>query len=474
MASTGAAQPVVAAPTGSTSVRLTAAGDHGGTNSRGGRTLNLVATLAPSAHLALGDFSYSELTPESAWCDWVINGDAPAGVTGVGSIPVQLIGGNHEEDSRLDGFIRNFAACLPDRLGSVGDYGAEYYTDIGGLVRVIMIAADVTIDGEHYDYNGGPHRTWLEQAVTGARASGVPWVVVGMHKNCVTVGTKSCEIGESVMDWLLAPGRADLILQGHDHGVQRSHQLSCVDVGTSTPACLADTDGSHEQGAGGVLLVGGTFGQSARTHNADDSEAGYFAAFMPDAASASDEQQGVWQLDFTATSLTGRWVGSTSAYTDRFNIERAVSIEPTPPPPPDGGTAGDESGSLDNVPPRVGLKLRSKNISESGSAVFRVACPAREKSPPCTGTLKLKTHELVIHEPQLAGKSKPRRVNFGRKRFEIGAGQRRGVTVRIPRRNRTLLNAPGGLRVRAVVTAHDAAGNRKRVRKLVTLGLGSN
>ena len=319
--------PVGVEPTRSRTVRLTAAGDHGGRNSRAGQTLDLVAELAPVAHLALGDLSYSERVPESAWCEWVIDGDKDVGVSGVGSIPVQVVAGNHEDDRRLDGFIRKFADCLPDRLDSEGDYGVEYYSDIGGLVRVIMIAADLTVDGEHYGYGGGSHRKWLQQAVLGARADGIPWVVVGMHKVCVTTSTKSCEVGESVMDWLLAPGRADLILQGHEHGVQRSHQLRCVNVDKSTPGCIVDTDGNHSQGRGGVILIGGSFGRDSYRQNPDDSEAGYFAAQMPGDESPDDEQQGVWQLDFSSSSLKAQWVGSTSAYKDAF-VMAASSLGP--------------------------------------------------------------------------------------------------------------------------------------------------
>ena len=400
------------APAGLGTVRLTAAGDHGGRNSRGGQTLNLLASVAPDAHLALGDLSYSELEPESAWCDWVVNGDPSEGVSGVGSIPVQLVGGNHEEDTRADGFIRAFAECLPDRLRSVGDYGVEYYSDIEGLVRVIMIAPDITVDGEYYDYGSGAHRAWLEQAVSGARLAGIPWVVVGMHKVCVTTGTKVCEIGESVMDWLLAPGRADLVLQGHDHGVQRSHQLRCVDVDTTATDCLVDTDGAHSKGDGGVILIGGTFGRSARSHDPNDSEAGYFAAVLPDEASSSDEQQGVWQLDFTPTSLSGRWVGSTSPYRDEFAVSRASTPPPQAPPAPPGGGA-------DKVAPRVGLVLLSRDLTRRGLARFRLTCPAREESPPCRGRLRLKTKALF----SVGEGSKKRRVSLGRKRFAIGAGK---------------------------------------------------
>ncbi len=302
------------------SVRITAAGDHGGDNNTGGQTLTLIAALDPAAHLALGDMSYSDVTPESAWCDWVTSGDAAGGVAGVGSIPFQVVAGNHEEDTRIDGFIRDFAACLPDRMGSVGDYGVQYYMDVGGLVRVIMIAADLTIDGEYYDYNGGTHRAWLEQAVTDARSFGIPWVVVGMHKLCVTAGTKSCEIGEPMMDWLLAPGRADLVLHGHDHTVQRSRQLSCVDDNAKTPGCIVDSDSSHAKGAGGVILIGGTFGRSPYPIDTSNPEIGYFASWMGDGDTLPDEAQGLWLLDFDASDLSGQWVGSTSGYTDSFSV----------------------------------------------------------------------------------------------------------------------------------------------------------
>lgn len=455
-------QPAGAVP--ATSVRLTAAGDHGGSNSRGGQTLNLVAALAPVAHLALGDFSYSDLVPESAWCDWVVNGDPSAGVSGVGSIPVQLVGGNHEEDSRADGFIRDFAACLPDRVGAVGDYGVEYYMDIGGLVRVIMIAADVTIDGEYYDYGSGPHRAWLEQAVTGARLAGIPWVVVGMHKVCVTMGTKSCEVGESVMDWLLAPGRADLVLQGHDHGVQRSHQLTCVDVGTSTPGCVADTDGAHDQGDGGLVLVGGSFGRDAYTHDPNDSERGYFAKWMAHDGSPPGAQQGVWQLDFTATTLTGRWVGSTSSYTDGFSITAGSGATPAPAPSGESSPAPPPADEVDTVPPNVGVGLARSKLTRRGRAVLRVSCPAAEQSSPCTGLVRLKSHK-----PRALASGERRRLSMGRKRFVVAAGESRRVVVRVPRRHLALLAGDRALRVRAIVRAEDAAGNRLRFRTLVTL-----
>ena len=375
------------------------------------------------------------------------------------------------DDRRLDGFIRKFADCLPDRLDSEGDYGVEYYSDIGGLVRVIMIAADLTVDGEYYGYGGGSHRKWLQQAVLGARADGIPWVVVGMHKVCVTTSTKSCEVGESVMDWLLAPGRADLILQGHEHGVQRSHQLRCVNVDKSTPGCIVDTDGNHSQGRGGVILIGGSFGRDSYRQNPDDSEAGYFAAQMPGDESPDDEQQGVWQLDFSSSSLKAQWVGSTRAYTDAFVMAASSLAPPAENAEPSTGGQGAAASApvlgLDEAP-KVGVTLVSRRVTPSGKARFRVRCPANEHGSPCKGMIRLKTNErFASRRPQADSRTK-RRLTLGAQRFTIQAGRTRSLAVKVLRRHRPRL-ATGFLRVRAIAITRDAAGNERRVRRVISL-----
>ena len=111
-------------------------------------TLSTVAGIGPTAHFLVGDLSYAEVAPESAWCDYV------RGVVGP-SLPFEVLVGNHEDDDSADGFIRDFAACMPDRLGVVGDYGVQYYADIGGVVRVIAVSPDLEVDGTSYRYEPG-------------------------------------------------------------------------------------------------------------------------------------------------------------------------------------------------------------------------------------------------------------------------------------------------------------------------------
>src|SRR5258708_10793481 len=107
----------------STSFSFTAGGDIGG-NSSSSTALDLIAQSGSQFHLAIGDLSYAEITPESKWCSYV---QSRVGST----FPFELVSGNHEDGGELpqDGLIDNFVQCLPDRLGAVGTYGKEYYFD---------------------------------------------------------------------------------------------------------------------------------------------------------------------------------------------------------------------------------------------------------------------------------------------------------------------------------------------------------
>jgi hypothetical protein len=263
--------------------------------------------------LALGDFSYNS-NPESEWCDYV--------KSYVGSgYPFQLVSGNHEDTGTRDGYIRSFASCLPDRLASTGDYGVEYYFDYGGLVRIIMVSPDLTIDGVYYDYNSGPRRVWLEDTISQARVLGTPWVVVGMHKVCVSVGDSGCEIGSELAS--LLAGRVDLVFQGHDHNYQRSHQLSCVVADTVDPACIADVDGAHSKGQGAIFVVAGVGGDgNVPVHMGSDSESGYFAA-------ADSSTYGFVRVTVTASRLDAVSVPrSEGTFVDSFTI--TADGEPVP------------------------------------------------------------------------------------------------------------------------------------------------
>jgi len=301
--------PVVPPPRGS--VTFTAGGDVGAGADTAGVVLASMAASDSDFFLLLGDLSYSDIEPAGAWCDWA-NGHFPAGY------PVEVVVGTHEDDNRSDGFIRDFTACVPDRMNAIGDYGVEYYFD-AGPVRVIMVAADLSVDGTRYDYDlPGPRRDWLLARVDEAEAEG-RWTVVAMHKPCVTTGDKPCDIGEAMIDDLISRG-TDLILHGHDHNYQRSHQLSCVDADTTTASCIVDTDSDFQAEAGAVIAVTGWVGRPGYNVSASDTEAGYFAVIC-------GPNQGGWAPGYltvtaTDTTLTGTWTSVGGGNGDTFTIRR--------------------------------------------------------------------------------------------------------------------------------------------------------
>src|SRR6266480_260404 len=229
------------------SFSFTAGGDIGG-NSNSSTALDLIAQSGSQFDLALGDLSYSERTPESAWCSYV---QSHVGST----FPFELLSGNHEdggEGNKPDGLIDTFTQCLPDRLGAVGTYGKEYYFDYPAsspIARFIMISPDLTFtNGGLYSYAAGTD-----------------------HYN-----------------WLVSK-KVDLILQGHDHDYQRSKQLALN--GTTCTAIQAETynsncvvndgsTGSYTQGSGPLVVIVGTVGEGLHTISLCDGDTGYFAKWM--------------------------------------------------------------------------------------------------------------------------------------------------------------------------------------------------
>ena len=317
---------------------FTAAGDYG-FGSDAAATVRGMGAAAAALNLALGDLSYSNNRPESEWCQFVkdnLNAGAgrPAGDPFGETFPFQLIVGNHEnERGGDDGYIDNYAACLPDRMNSVispyGEYAREYYFDYQNA-RVILVGADNADGADPYDYVvGSDHYTWLRDRIVEAKNAG-KWVVVGMHKVCVTMGVKPCEIGSNLMDMLIDE-RVDVVLHGHEHNYQRSKQLTCATVGSFNSACVADdgADGVYVRGAGTVFVIAGTAGAGLVNVTTTDPEAGYFARWM---GLNSNPRKGMLKVTVSDTSLSAQFVGSTAgSFTDSFTIDVP---DPTPTPTP--------------------------------------------------------------------------------------------------------------------------------------------
>ncbi|MDH5422447.1 MAG: metallophosphoesterase, partial [Acidimicrobiia bacterium] len=299
-------------PTGS-AVTFAAAGDLGAETSTAA-VLGHIGRSEAEFLLALGDLSYNQITPESSWCSWVRSNLGA-------SLPVQMAVGNHEHDHGSDGSWDKFAQCLPDAMSSTGNYPAQYFFDLQGTVRMIVVSAGLTIDGHPYTYeSGSADAEWLTAAIRSARTSGIEWVVVGTHKPCISVGKKSCEPDRHLTDLAVSEG-VDLMLHGHDHNYQRTHQLSCISVDSFSPACVSDADGNHRAGDGTVLVVSAAVRDtSLYAVSGSDSEAGYFADSM--GANSVDSGAGYVEVTATPDSLIVEFIGVTTNHSDAFEIRK--------------------------------------------------------------------------------------------------------------------------------------------------------
>ena len=299
-----------------------AAGDFGAVKNTDG-VLKGVSKSGADFLLMLGDLSYNDVQPEKAWGDYVrkfLGKD----------LPVQILSGNHEENGEA-GTIDEFVKVFPDRMLSSGIYGKEYYFDYpkdAPFARFIQLSPDLDFAGTgKFSYAlGSEHFDWLDSAIDGARKQGIRWIIVSMHKDCITMGNKSCEVGADLFNQLLRK-KVDVILQGHDHNFQRSWPLilgpACPSLAPDSfePACSVKTSlHDYKKGDGTILSILGTGGRPNYPLNPSDTERGYFAA---PSSPSKKELHGFGLFEISRERLSFRFIqtnGHAPEAKDRFEI----------------------------------------------------------------------------------------------------------------------------------------------------------
>ena len=306
--------------TTSPSVRFTASGDFS-SSPEALSVFDAIGAIKPDLHLALGDLSYGTAGAEQQWCTEVTSR------VGTG-FPFELVSGNHESNGD-NGNIGDFATCLPNQLpGAVGTYGREYYVDVPAdapLVRFVMISPGLTFADGAWSYAAGTtHYDWTAAAVDGAHAAGIPWVVVGMHKSCLSIGRYACDPGTDLIS-MLVDKRVDLVLSGHEHLYQRTKQLATDDGCESIMAdafnagCVVDSDATMVKGAGTVFVTAGTGGMPLRDVNMRDAEAAYFAAYS---ALNANPTWGSLEVTLSATQLNATFARAAGgSFADDFSLQ---------------------------------------------------------------------------------------------------------------------------------------------------------
>jgi calcineurin-like phosphoesterase family protein len=303
-------------------VELAAVGDIG-MDATAERLLRGVGKAKPDVFLPLGDLSYAGPDSEEAWCRMVTRLVGP-------KVPVQLVAGNHEDDTGADGSVADFARCLPDRRQAAGSYPAQYYFDDGRLLRTVVISPDLDIAGHHHFYGGGSvDERWLRGVLDDARRRKISWIVVAMHKPCLSIGEYGCDIHSELLN-LLVDYRVDLVLHGHDHTYQRTVQLGLSPGCPAVPVdrgfdedCVVDdgADRSYRSGEGPVFVVVGSGTGRLYPLLDSDADARYIAAAM---GANRKPTSGFLKLTVDAESVSGRFVKTSgpSSFGDQFKIGR--------------------------------------------------------------------------------------------------------------------------------------------------------
>jgi len=299
----------------------------------------------PDFLIALGDLAYA--AREKEWCDyWKQTAKYNRLV---------LIAGNHDSGENSAGNINNYVKFCPFTLDSsvTGEYGKEYYFDYPAgapLARFILVVPGLggTYLGIDTNYDRGhPGYNFTAAAIDDARAKGIEWIFVAMHKNYISMMEKANEVskdaGNTFMTMLLDK-KVDFILQGHEHGYERSKQLTTVPKtcpvlapNKFNAACVVDSDDTLVKGAGTIIHVLGTGGQEPRKLFPNDAEARYFAK-------SDNTACGFGQFTVTPTSVSFAFRPSLGKLADSYTITKGskspTDTAETSAPAPGSSSAG--------------------------------------------------------------------------------------------------------------------------------------
>ena len=261
----------------------------------------------------IGDFAYVP-NQETTFCA-LVNDRIPG--------KVAVVAGNHEEIPNPDGTMEKYEACLPNEVGAVpyatSRYGRDYYFDTGN-VRVILMSPDIPLaTGTKTYVYGTPEREWLKKVAREGRAAG-RWVILGYHHPCFSIGLHGCADTKPSLSELAIGLGADLVVTGHDHNYERTHQIR----GTKAAPVVIDKDNAYQRQTeftkGTTFVVVGNGGYNPRSItqtlpswmkvvNGTNSPGGMAFGFL--------------EVEAGSTTLTARHVSAAgAALTDSFTITR--------------------------------------------------------------------------------------------------------------------------------------------------------
>jgi hypothetical protein len=269
------------APHGRAAFRFTSFGDLATPNTawvlsygQSAYAVEAVESFQPLFHLLNGDLCYADLNPTvqpEVWRDFGNNNQTSAAnrpwMPCLGNHRVEFHNGDQGFTSYLtrymlpDNQVPGFRGCWYSfRIGSVLfvslDADDVVYQDAGAFVTGPAALAPAASTGHPAiepgtsfyvrGYSGGAQTAWLERTLAAGRADpSVDWIIVQMHQcACSSSATGNGSDLGIRQRWLPLFDRyqVDLVVNGHDHGYERSF-----------PVRGADADVGHQSATGAVV-----------------------------------------------------------------------------------------------------------------------------------------------------------------------------------------------------------------------------
>ena len=347
-----------------------ASGDFGSLTS--GDSLSNLKSLGSSGadfFLGLGDMSVNSSLGGNIWCS-----QFKSGFNNIEPIAGDRDTGGHNDTifQETNDFDQYTAACphilnSPITCGLVAGncYGKEYYFDYpypNSLARFIFVSPKIyNITGVCTAQKAGTlcssqtgqpcsdqygcwqyhpndiHYNWAAQAIDDARAEGIRWIVLVMHKNCITAGVNTCSMGIDFFNMLIAK-KVDLIVQAHEESYQRSKQVAlntntCSSFSTNgegwvpyDSSCIVNdgSTGNYVPGKGTVVVIQGDWGRgwdpvnSTLVSNGQNAaEAPYFATLMGQNTAGRGHGFVSYKVSSDRIDVQTEFAG---AYQDNFSI----------------------------------------------------------------------------------------------------------------------------------------------------------
>lgn len=187
-----------------------------------------------------------------------------ANIKYLSKIPVMTISGNHETTYKngINETFNRFNYKIPQQQTDLGFYYSFSYANVKFIMLNTNRLDNLKLTADQYN--------WLENELKNKTEK---WTVVAMHNPMYSVGKYGSNMGNNAiaralteqLSGLFARFKVDVVLQGHDHMISRTHPINAE--GKTTGENVDEIDGiNYINNPDGVIYVmNGPAGNQARS-----------------------------------------------------------------------------------------------------------------------------------------------------------------------------------------------------------------